>query len=86
MADWHVWTVCWLGNLTGALLLSLLLLGTGVLGDLPADHALYAGALHKAHQTAMVIFFKGVLANWIVCLAVWIALRVKEDFIKDCCH
>jgi nitrite transporter NirC len=77
-----LWTACWLGNLAGALLLSLLLLGAGVLGDLPADHALHLGALHKAHQTAAVIFFKGILANWVVCLAVWIALRVKEDIAK----
>jgi len=77
-----LWTACWLGNFAGALLLSLMLLGAGVLGDMPADHALHMGALHKAHQTATVIFFKGLLANWVVCLAVWIALRVKEDITK----
>ncbi|MEC5384856.1 formate/nitrite transporter family protein [Uliginosibacterium sp. H3] len=77
-----LWTACWLGNFVGALLLSLLLLGAGVLTDLPPEHALHAGALHKAHQTATVIFFKGILANWVVCLAVWIALRVKEDITK----
>jgi nitrite transporter len=77
-----LWTACWLGNFAGALVLALLLLGAGVFGDLPADHALHVGALHKAHQSAAVIFFKGVLANWVVCLAVWIALRVKEDITK----
>jgi nitrite transporter NirC len=29
-----------------------------------------------------VIFFKGVLANWIVCLAVRMALRCKEEVAK----
>ena len=77
-----LWAVCWLGNFIGALLISLLLLGAGVLNDLPAGHALNVGALHKAHQTAAVIFFKGILANWVVCLAVWIALRIKEDLGK----
>jgi nitrite transporter NirC len=80
-AAW-LWLICWVGNLTGALVLSLLLLGAGVLADMPVDHALNLGALHKAHQTASVIFFKGILANWVVCLAVWVALRVKEDFTK----
>ncbi|MFT3733488.1 MAG: formate/nitrite transporter family protein [Rhodocyclaceae bacterium] len=78
----RLWASCWLGNLIGAVLLSLLLLGAGVLGDLPPSHALFAGALHKAHQSASVIFFKGILANWVVCLAVWVALRVKEDLTR----
>ena len=77
-----LWTVCWLGNLVGAVLLALLLSGAGVLNDLPPEHALYSGALHKAHQTAMVIFFKGILANWVVCLAVWVSLQMKEDIAK----
>ena len=29
-----------------------------------------------------VIFFKGILANWIVCLAVRVALRCKEEVAK----
>jgi nitrite transporter NirC len=77
-----LWAVCWLGNLIGAVFLALLLSAAGVLNDLPAEHALYSGALHKAHQTAMVIFFKGILANWVVCLAVWVSLQLKEDIAK----
>ncbi len=77
-----LWGACYLGNLAGALLVTLLLLGADVIGALPTDHALYAGAAHKAHQTASVIFFKGVLANWIVCLAVRLALKCKEDMAK----
>jgi formate/nitrite transporter FocA (FNT family) len=46
------------------------------------DHALFDGALHKAQQTGSIIFFKGILANWIVCLAVRIALRCKEEIAK----
>ncbi|HEX2826188.1 MAG TPA: formate/nitrite transporter family protein [Burkholderiales bacterium] len=76
-----LWAVCWFGNLAGALFVALLLLGAGSL-QLPADHALFEGALHKAHQSASVIFFKGILANWIVCLAVRIALRCKEETAK----
>jgi len=39
-------------------------------------------ALRKAHQAAGVIFFKGILANWIVCLAVRVALRCKDEVAK----
>lgn len=77
-----LWGACYIGNLAGALLVVLLLLGADVISHLPADHALYIGAEYKAHQAASVIFFKGVLANWIVCLAVRLALRCKEDMAK----
>jgi nitrite transporter NirC len=77
-----LWIACWFGNLAGALLIALLLVGSGSLGQLPPDHALFTGAAHKADQAASVIFMKGILANWIVCLAVRIALRCKEEVAK----
>jgi nitrite transporter len=77
-----LWIVCWFGNLAGALLIALLLLGAESLAQLPPDHALFSGAVHKADQAASVIFMKGILANWIVCLAVRIALRCKEEVAK----
>jgi nitrite transporter NirC len=77
-----VWLASWLGNLAGAILLGLVFQQAGVFAALPADHGLFVGALHKAHQSAAAIFWKGVLANWIVCLAVWEALRLKEELAK----
>lgn len=77
-----LWISCYFGNLAGAILLTMLLVGAGSLGQLPSDHALFDGALQKAHQAGSVIFFKGILANWIVCLAVRIALRCKEEIAK----
>jgi len=77
-----LWIACYFGNLAGAVTIALLLYSAGCLGELPADHALFTGALHKAHQAGNVIFFKGILANWIVCLAVRLALRCKEDVAK----
>src|SRR5215468_589983 len=77
-----LWIFCYFGNLAGAILVALLLFGAGSLGQLPPDHALFEGALHKAQQAGSVIFFKGILANWIVCLAVRIALRCKEEIAK----
>ena len=77
-----LWISCYFGNLAGAILVALLLLGAGSLGQLPPDHALFEGALHKAQQAGSVIFFKGILANWIVCLAVRVALRCKEEVAK----
>lgn len=78
----YVWMASWLGNLVGAVALAVLFHQAGVLSALPANHALYVGALHKVHLSAAALFWKGVLANWIVCLAVWKALRLKEDLAK----
>lgn len=77
-----LWISCYFGNLAGAILVALLLFGAGSLTQLPPEHALFDGALYKAQQAGSVIFFKGVLANWIVCLAVRIALRCKEEIAK----
>jgi nitrite transporter NirC len=50
-----LWVSCYFGNLAGAILLAALLVGAGSLGQLPPDHALFDGALHKAHQAGSVI-------------------------------
>lgn len=77
-----VWGASWLGNLAGALLLALIVALAGGIASLPPDHALFSGALHKVHQPLPVLFWKGVLANWVVCLAVWMVLRLKEEVAK----
>jgi nitrite transporter len=77
-----LWIACYFGNLAGALLIAILLLGAGSLSQLSPDHALFTGAAHKAHQAGGVIFIKGILANWIVCLAVRMALRCQEEVAK----
>lgn len=78
----RLWAICYLGNLLGSILIALLLAGAGSLAALPIDHALYVGALHKIQMSSSEIFFKGILANWIVCLAVWVSFQVKEDIAK----
>jgi len=77
-----LWIACYFGNLAGSVFIALLLCGAGYLSELPANHALFTGALHKAHLSGHVIFIKGILANWIVCLSVRIAMRCKEDVAK----
>jgi nitrite transporter len=38
--------------------------------------------LGRRRRREAVIFVKGILANWIVCLAVRVALRCKEEVAK----
>jgi nitrite transporter NirC len=77
-----LWGVCYIGNLIGAVIVAGLLYATGIIGDLPVDHALYVGALHKTQEAAAIIFWRGVLANWLVCLAVRLAFRCHEEIAK----
>lgn len=78
----RLWSVCYLGNLAGAIFVAALLLGAGAIAAMPGTHALFEGAQHKIDQTAQIIFFKGILANWIVCLAVWVNLHLKEEMAR----
>lgn len=77
-----LWSVCYVGNLLGSLLFAGLLWGAGVLDALPVEHAIFHGAEHKVEQAAGILFCKGILANWVVCLAVWVALHLKEEIAK----
>jgi len=77
-----LWSLCYLGNLLGSLLFAALLWGTGILDALPAEHLIFHGAEHKIEQGISALFCKGILANWVVCLAVWVALHLKEELAK----
>lgn len=69
------WTLIWLSNFAGALAVAYFLVhltGTAASGPYPEAIAKIAAA--KTSATPMVVFLKGIGANWCVCLAVWLAL------------
>ena len=67
---WCVLPQTWLGNLIGLVFVALLYYyAAGAM--LPNANALiHSAALAKTTQPAMALFFKGVLCNWLVCLAI----------------
>lgn len=73
-----LWIVCWLGNLAGAVLLALIYnltgLGTGDTGTFMA-----AGAAAKMGAGVVPLITRGILCNFLVCLAVWSASRATSD-------
>ncbi|MEZ8801221.1 formate/nitrite transporter family protein [Vibrio splendidus] len=72
----------WLGNLLRAVLLALMYkLGGGVLTK-SADTVLQLIAHKKMNASAVQLFFNGVLCNWLVCLAIWMAARMNSDAAK----
>ncbi|MDB5424273.1 MAG: Nitrite transporter NirC [Phenylobacterium sp.] len=78
-----VWITCWLGNLVGSVVLALVLKMAGG-GVLLTDGS---AAFFKAVEAKMAapggeLFARGVLCNWLVCLAIWMCGRTTSDGAK----
>ena len=76
------------GNLAGSGLFAWLVHESGVLavttpGKPPAGEALLASLVKaKSAESATALFFRGVLCNFLVCLAVWMGARTRSDGAK----
>ncbi|OAB44119.1 formate/nitrite transporter family protein [Paenibacillus glacialis] len=76
------WSIVFIGNVLGAIVLSLLILGAGLFKGIPAEHLLFAAAAKKMSLPVMELFFRGILCNWLVCLAIWMSMRAKEEVAR----
>jgi nitrite transporter len=74
-----VWLFSFAGNLLGGLLLAWIVARTGVLGAAPHLAVIQSAVAAKMHLSFGVAFWRGVLCNWLVCLAVWTAMRTTSD-------
>ena len=77
-----VWGWSYIGNLVGSLALAWLIAQSGALGGDPQR-----GFIENVAGTKMALPFgaalaRGILANWLVCLAVWCAMRTSSDVAK----
>ena len=78
-----VWAASWLGNLAGAVVLALIFVAAGGGALLGAGADLLNGvASAKMNRPAVELFALGILANWLVCLALWMAARTRSDAAK----
>lgn len=75
------WAVVWTGNLIGSVGTALLFQAAGGLSEGVADAAV-ALAGSKLDKTALETFCSGILANVLVCLAVWMAMAAKSIVAK----
>ncbi|WP_318442478.1 nitrite transporter NirC [Photobacterium leiognathi] len=68
----------WMGNLLGSIGVALLFFYAGGGKLLPDSSSLVNNvALAKTEASATVLLFKGILCNWLVCLAIWMCQRVE---------
>ena len=74
-----LWGWCFLGNLAGSLLLAWLVAQSGVLSADPQSAFVLKTAAAKMTLPPWQLFVRGVLCNWLVCLAVWCAQRAQSE-------
>jgi nitrite transporter NirC len=78
-----VWIATWLVNLVGAVVLALLFKAAGggvIFGD-GREHFVSAVAAKLAAPSSE-LFFRGLLCNWLICLAIWICNRTDDASAK----
>jgi len=74
-----VWSL--LGNLIGSLVVAWLVVQSGVMSGHAAMLVQTVGTL-KMNLPAWEMFIRGVVCNWLVCLAVWTSARATGDAAK----
>lgn len=75
-----VWVFSWVGNLIGSLLLAYLVVASGAISH--AANFIEKISVAKMTMPAMQLFLRGILCNWLVCLALWTSSRAKSDTAK----
>ncbi|WAW15105.1 formate/nitrite transporter family protein [Peptostreptococcus equinus] len=77
-----IWGASWLGNLMGAILLAVLYVGSGLV-DRGTTMDYFSVVAHaKVTISPFQIFLRAILCNFLVCLAIFITNRVKDDSAK----
>lgn len=76
LANWG-WT--WLGNLAGSVLLAVMVVRSGVLDTDPVKSFVLDLVQTKMNLNPEPLFWRAILANWLVCLGVWMAARIKDE-------
>lgn len=77
-----IWIVSWAGNLLGALLLALLLYYSGIFGKGAELALVLSKSDAKMTMPVAELFARGILCNWLVCLAVWCTYRMQTEIGK----
>lgn len=77
------WVTSWLGNLAGCAVLAALFVAGGG-GAMLHSKSNFIMAVATAKMTAppLSLFARGILCNWLVCLAIWMSGRMQSDAAK----
>ena len=76
------WIACYSGNLIGALFFAVIIMLTGLFSSPEKSQYMMETVSMKMNTPAYQLFFRAIMSNWLVCLAVWIPLHIKGDGAK----
>jgi nitrite transporter len=74
-----IWICSYVGNILGAIVFAFLILGTGLYRESTVNSFLLNVVSHKMEAPTLELFFRGILCNWLVCLAFFIPMALKGD-------
>lgn len=77
-----VWVASLLGNLIGSLAFAAAVHGAGTMSGGPGEKMIAAMVDGKNVAAGPQLFWRAVLCNFLVCLALWMAARVQSDTAK----
>jgi len=77
------WGASWGGNLLGSAILgAIFVAGGGGLALVGKNPLIITVAAAKMNAPALELFARGILCNWLVCLAIWTSARMTNDTAK----
>lgn len=77
----NIWIYSFIGNFLGSILLAAIFVGAGLAKGTTGAFILSVSQVKMA-VPSMELFFRGILCNMLVCLAVWCAFKLKEETAK----
>jgi len=77
----NIWIYSFIGNFVGSVMLAVIFVGAGLAKGSTGSFILKTSALKMA-TPSMELFLKGLLCNMLVCLAVWCAIKLKDETAK----
>ena len=80
LANNWIWT--WIGNLLGSALVAAIVIRSGIMSADPVKAFVLDLVGKKMNLPIEQLFWRAVLANWLVCLGIWMAARTKDDTAK----
>lgn len=76
------WIACYSGNLLGAVFFAVIIMLSGLFSTPEKSQYMMETVEMKMNTPVYQLFFRAILCNWLVCLAVWIPLHIKGDGAK----
>lgn len=77
----RIWVYSWIGNWAGSILVAVLYFYTGLTKG-PVGEFIAAASASKMAAAPGELFFRGILCNILVCLAVLCSIKLKEEIAK----